>query len=147
MPKKLLHHTLLSLSCIVLGLAQGFAADYGNFYIFGDSLSDAGNKPNTDTLNDDDRYSNGLIWNEYLATMLGMSVPTKSPLHSAEDTAAAGHTNFSYGGAVTGNQLPPAGIPNVTTQINDTTIGFARYDTDFASNDLVAIWAPLAKLV
>ncbi len=139
--KKLLHHTLLSLTCIVLGLSQGFAADYGNFYIFGDSLSDAGNTVNNDALDDDGRFSNGRVWNEYLADMLGMSVPTKSSLHSTGDTAAAGHTNFSYGGAVTGDQLPSFMFPNVTRQINDPTIGFARYGTDFASNDLVAIWA------
>ncbi len=145
--KKLLNHTLLTLSSLVLGFAPGFAGDYSNFYIFGDSLSDAGNTQNGKELNDGGRYSNGPVWNEYLATLLGMSVPTKSTLHTAGETPEAGHTNFSYGGAVTNNQFPSLFIPSVTKQINDETLGFRRYGTNFASNDLVAIWAGANNLI
>ncbi len=130
---------------LAAGLSFASAADYTQFYIFGDSLSDAGNTPNPEPFNEGGRFSNGKVWNEYLAEMLDMPVPTKSDNYKAGDTPATGATNFARGGAMTHNGAATLSVPSVRQQIvckiNDETVGFERYDCKFASTDLVSLWA------
>jgi phospholipase/lecithinase/hemolysin len=71
-------------------------ADYTQVISFGDSLSDTGNlfqttgSPPPPYFNG--RISNGQVWNEVLATNLGLTAPTPSLL---------GGTNYAWGGAQT----------------------------------------------
>jgi len=54
-------------------LADGAGGtDPHNGGVFCDSLSDVGNVHNTQQYNDGGRWSNGKVWNEYLADRLGM---------------------------------------------------------------------------
>ncbi|MFI3244334.1 MAG: SGNH/GDSL hydrolase family protein [Akkermansia sp.] len=136
-------------STLILALAAGLsfaqAADYTQFYIFGDSLSDAGNTANPEPFNAGGRFSNGKVWNEYLAEMLDMPVPTKSDNYKAGDTPAALATNFARGGAMTHLGTATLNVPSVRQQIkskiNDKNLGFSRYGQDFAATDLVSLWA------
>jgi len=135
-----------------MSLLSSVLCAYDNFFVFGDSLSDVGNAPNTRDLNFEGRWSNGNVWAEYLASMLGLAPATKSSDYSAGDTFATNNINFAYGGAMTSFGTTSAtGIPSIDEQIfgkknalghvTDIDKGFARYDLDFGENDLVSIWA------
>lgn len=85
------------------------AESYSRLYVFGDSLSDSGNffaatgQPGPPYVGG--RFSNGPVWAEYFASLLG--VPA---------------TNFAFGGARTdaSNQFnPPAPVPGMRTQVNN----------------------------
>jgi phospholipase/lecithinase/hemolysin len=120
----------LSLSVVfVFGSAPTFALPYTDLYIFGDSLSDTGNVKRivddsigsgpfsgiTKTIagnlagyGSNGRFSNGPVWHEYMAGLLGLSAATNS---------LDGGTNYAYGGAVVDNAGPPsAGILTQNSQ-------------------------------
>lgn len=126
--------------------AAAGAADYSRMYVFGDSLSDVGNVHNTQQYNDGGRWSNGKVWNEYLAERLGMEVPANSKNYIAGETPEAGNTNFAYGGAMTSHGTTEAVIPSVHQQIDgrnfgqQKNVGFDRYGVSFGENDLVLLW-------
>jgi len=108
--------TILALGC--LATATTHSSAYSALYIFGNSLSDSGNNaivpaPNTTPVpisgNDfiptfpraSGFYTNGPVWAQELAAVLGLSA---SP-------SLLGGTNFAFGGARTGplnpGQFPP----------------------------------------
>jgi outer membrane lipase/esterase len=115
------YQKITTLVFVLLTLASGVAQalPYSNLVIFGDSLTDSGNNavvidsrvPPLDPSRTStpiassafipslpyasNRYSNGAVWVEYLATKLGLSAAP----------SVLGGTNFSFGGARTG----PAG--------------------------------------
>ncbi len=97
-------------------------------YVFGDSLSDAGNVfrvtegtyPPTPPYFQG-RYSNGRVWVEQLATKLGLS---------AERT-----NNFAYGGATTANAREN-GIPGVLVQIQN----FVKTNPQGDPKALYVVW-------
>ena len=133
-------------------LASISASAYDHFFVFGDSLSDVGNAPNTRDLNYGGRWSNGSVWCEYLAVKLGLTPAANSANYSAGDTFATNNINFAYGGAMTSfGTTSLTGIPSVNEQIfgkknaldhvTDLTKGFDRYGLNFSENDLVATWA------
>lgn len=128
------------------------AAKAGSLYAFGDSLSDDGNMynnfhippiengspiPVSNTLGGPGsyggRYSNGPVWVEYLAPMLGLGYSSKN--------------NYAYGGAFTGpingqdnlnQQVPnaPANLPGINTEIAQ----FAAAGGSFGASDVVTLW-------
>ncbi len=125
---------------------------YDNLFIFGDSLSDVGNAPNTQDLNLNGRWSNGYVWCEYLAQKLNVNTAGASKNYSDGDKFANGNINFAYGGGMTSwGTTSIAGILSVDEQIygekgplgnvKDATLGFDRYETNFGKDDLVAVWA------
>ena len=126
--------------------ASAYSADFSRMYVFGDSLSDVGNVNNSQEFNDGGRWSNGMVWNEYLAGMLGLETPSKSGNYVPGDTPAAGDTNFAHGGAMTSHGTTEAVIPSISQQINGRNfglrenVGFDRYGVNFGSDDLVLIW-------
>ncbi|MHC5753610.1 SGNH/GDSL hydrolase family protein [Nostoc sp.] len=91
------------------------AKNYDEIYVFGDSFSDTGNvfnatngivPPNPPYFNE--RFSNGPVWVEYLASDLGL---TFNP-----------NTNFAFGGATTGfKNIGLSTIPGLQQQINSFT--------------------------
>lgn len=92
------------------------ALTYTDLVIFGDSLSDTGNlslatggtSPGTAEPYYQGRFSNGLIWTDYLATGLGQ----------AGDAASfqLGGNNYAFAGARTGGVDPVQGIPGLAAQ-------------------------------
>ena len=99
----------LHLFAIVLVLALAghapAATAYSTMYIFGDSLSETGNYAAVGAGHitypapyAPGRFSNGPVWVDYLAGALGLPAPT---------AAAAGGTNYAWGGAMTAGQAGP----------------------------------------
>jgi len=92
---------------------------FSNVYIFGDSLSDTGNTRATVPLGSfgpvaalagygpNGRFSNGILWHEYLSSELGL----------ASTRSTAGGNNFAYGGARIDNSSGPStGVLNQYNQ-------------------------------
>ena len=109
---------------------KAMATNFSQLYVFGDSLSDTGNVftasrgrvPASPYF--DGRFSNGLIWVDYLAQDLGLN---PSP-----------NTNFAFGGATTGtnNTISPL-LPGLQQQIN----GFTQANPTADPNGLYVVWA------
>lgn len=137
----IIRSTLLAFAA-AFGVAS--AADYSEFYLFGDSLSDVGNSQNKEPFNLGGRFSNGPVWNEYLAEMLAMPVPTKSDSYQEGDAPSLHATNFARGGAMLHHGPTTMAVPSVYLQIcgriSDKAISFRRYGISFADTDLVSLW-------
>ncbi len=103
---------------------------FDGLYVFGDSLSDTGNLfADTGDLFPpfpyfQGRFSNGPVWVEYLAPLLGLT-PAQT-------------TNFAYGGATTGsNNTVVRGFPGLQTEISDFLTAQPSADPDA----LYVVWA------
>jgi thermolabile hemolysin len=83
-----------------------------NLYNFGDSFSDTGNArhlTNGQLAHESGRFSDGLIWIDFLAAHLGL---TLAPSDAA--SGAIANLNFATGGATTGSEnLFPAVMPHL----------------------------------
>lgn len=119
---------LLSL-IMVMAVSQQSSAQINELYVFGDSLSDVGNMfratggtypPNPPYFKG--RYSNGLVWVEYLATEMELT-------HKPEN-------NFAFGGATTGNSSMN-GVPGLLAQVNS----FTKANRKINPNALFIVWA------
>lgn len=107
------------------------AADFSQIYSFGDSLVDTGNVFNQTGIPPapyfEGRFSNGPLWNEYLANDLGIA-----------------ETSFGFAGALS-NEIgeirfggsPIVPVPGTLTQINSFVANPALVDPDA----LYVIWA------
>jgi phospholipase/lecithinase/hemolysin len=123
---------LCTLAIAAAALASTGANAYTQMFIFGDSLSDAGNAAATTTVAPDTaffppgsptgipfppgptglpysyRFSNGPVAAEYLATDLGTGSSTPAWPAAIANSA---NTNYAVGGAMTGAQLLPGATP------------------------------------
>jgi phospholipase/lecithinase/hemolysin len=107
------------------------AQNYEAIYVFGDSFSDTGNAfnatnktfpPSSTYFNG--RFSNGLVWVEYLAQDLGSSFNPR--------------TNFAFGGATTGvDNISIPGFPGLQQQI----ASFTADNPSANPNALYIVWA------
>ena len=95
--------------------------------IFGNSISDTGNvyslTNNTfppEPLYDRGRFSDGLLWIDYVSQDLGINL---SNFYDTNSTNISEGINFSIGGATTGTTTlgdsPNFSFPGVSTQVND----------------------------
>lgn len=107
------------------------AQNYDEIYVFGDSFSDTGNFfhatqgaiPPSPTYFDG-RFSNGPVWEEYLAQDLGLIVNPS--------------TNFAFGGATTGfDNIGFPGLPGLKQQISS----FTAENPSANPNALYIVWA------
>ena len=131
--------------CIALALLGSIASsaqatNFNAIYVFGDSLSDAGNAfiatggaaPAPPYVNGE--FSNGPVWVQDLAGKLGVATPTAS---------LAGGTDYAVGGALSGNANPG----DLTSQLaafkaaNPVVNPNGLYTIWIGSNDLDAILA------
>ncbi|MGA2253417.1 MAG: SGNH/GDSL hydrolase family protein [Thermoguttaceae bacterium] len=121
------------LSFVLSTVPATWAGTFTNLYVFGDSLSDAGNvfravgQPAPPYYAG--RFSNGPVWVEYLAADLGL--PTLTP-------SLAGGTDFAWGGAETGTGSSAVGTPNVGAQVT-TYLGTVSNHAD--PSGLYVVWA------
>ncbi|MGB3532610.1 MAG: SGNH/GDSL hydrolase family protein [Microcoleaceae cyanobacterium] len=140
----------ISVISVILPL-KAIAANFTEIYIFGDSLSDTGNVFDF-TLNSippsppyfEGRFSNGLIWIDYLAEDLGLNPATYSDV-VLENTIPTEGINFAFGGATTGGEntvslaFPTApDLPGLPDQISLFT---ANFSTIADADALYIIWA------
>lgn len=139
--------------CLVFALAGQSNANAA-LIVFGDSLSDEGNlyqasstnpalhpDPPVPPYDSQGRISNGPIWVDYFADLMGFSRPTAS---------LRGGTDYAYAGAMTGNgqtdrvsvTLPPftqvQAVDNVGLQVSNY---LATHTSGLAADDLVVLWA------
>lgn len=112
--------------------STAFAGTISSILVFGDSLSDTGNryfftgKPDPPYF--EGRYSNGLLWHEFLATQLAIPVATPS---------VRGGTNLAFAGAESGGIVSPILAPSLLTQVVEYLL--LKHTVD--PSELVAIWA------
>ena len=111
-------------------------APIGNLVVFGDSLSDMGNAKDS-ILNVPDvppywqgRFSNGMVWVEYLSQAYGVTTTYGSGTSVGD--------NRAFGGAQTGPGFSYLLLPNVGSQISNY---LANVQSSFAANDVVSLWA------
>nr|WP_321398221.1 SGNH/GDSL hydrolase family protein [uncultured Desulfobacter sp.] len=131
-----------TLACSSICVSPLFAKGIEEIVVFGDSLSDTGNLYFATTPTDENgdsvqtpksppyyqgRFSNGLVWVEYLAMAMGVEVPTPSLL---------GGTNYAWGGAETGDGISIRKTPNIGTQIGSFLGANSPRD-----NQLFVLWA------
>ena len=133
----------LAISCsLVLFFNAAQAAPFTSLVIFGDSLSDVGNIASSSfgiypgRYYSSNRFSNGAVWVETLATGLGLPANKRSTL--------AGGNNFAYGGAQTSGTGGFEGSvirdldEQVTQYLNQRTVDPTGLYVVFAgSNDLI----------
>lgn len=133
----------LTISCsFVLSLNTAHAAPFSSLVIFGDSLSDVGNIASSSfdiypgKYYYEDRFSNGAVWVESLATGLGLPATKRSTL--------TGGDNFAYGGAQTSGTggLEGIAIRDVDEQVTQylgarTVDPTALYVVFAGSNDFI----------
>ncbi|HVC61235.1 MAG TPA: SGNH/GDSL hydrolase family protein [Acetobacteraceae bacterium] len=113
----------IAMGALLLALSPVAAHAYSTLYVFGDSLSDAGNvflattapgspfPPQPAAPYANGQYSNGPIWVEDLAASLGLGPVLPS---------LAGGTDFAFGGATTGYTAtlsPTVPVPTLTQQV------------------------------
>jgi len=146
----------LTISCsFVLSLNTAHAAPFTSLVIFGDSLSDVGNIASSSfdiypgKYYYEDRFSNGAVWVESLATGLGLPATMRSTL--------TGGDNFAYGGAQTSGTGGIEGIAirdideQVTQYLGARTVDpTALYVVFAGSNDFIGgqtnVAVPAARL-
>lgn len=130
--------TFKRLKAVALGFTLSLAGSYSlaapmysDIYVFGDSLSDTGNVQdvvgtfswlaNAAGYGSNGRFSNGNVWHEYLAPLLGLPAATRS---------RSGGNNYAYGGAVVDNAgAPSAGVLTQTDDYLDS-LGTGSADAD-----------------
>lgn len=130
---------LIAASLMASSVAAG---PFTNLVIFGDSLSDVGNIASSSfdiypgKYYYEDRFSNGAVWVEFLATGLGLPATKRSTL--------PGGDNFAYGGAQTSGTGGIEGIAirdvdeQVTQYLGARTIDpTALYVVFAGSNDFI----------
>jgi len=131
---------------IFLISASFMAKAYDNFFVFGDSLSDVGNVKCPLPLSFEHRWTDGKVWNEYLAEMLNIKVPCKSSNWQKGENIEKANINFAHASCKIKSRFYP--VTSIEEQINGEWISrfreiktsFLRYGTRFNPNDLVAIW-------
>lgn len=150
----------ITLACSSICISPLYAEDITEIVVFGDSLSDTGNLYVATMLDPDEdlfpasppyyygRFSNGLVWVEYLAQLMDKKVPTSSlaevaeemgvevpipPEISGEETSV---TNYAWGGAETGYGLSARDTLNIGVQINSFLAS-----NQPNKNQLFIIWA------
>lgn len=127
------------------------AANFSNFYVFGDSLSDTGNifnltqglPPNAPYF--EGRFSNNKIWVDYLGDNLNLTPTpfTTLGLPPFNTTILNQSINFAIGGANSGlgNAIvPTAPLPGVLQQVGLFTQPFLATNQKVDPNALYAVW-------
>lgn len=139
-PREVRSRLYLVVTVLALALAghAPSATAYSAMYIFGDSLSETGNyeaigagglaypEPYAPG-----RFSNGDVWVDYLAALLGLPAPTPA-------AAPQGGTNYAWGGAMTSGQAGPLPPYDLGVQ----SLGFlAAHDGVADPAALYVVWA------
>ena len=124
-----------ALGWLLLLLAAQQVAAFSDLVVFGDSLSDQGNT-DAATLGvfpgfsyDNGRFSNGPVYTEHLASLLGLDPITRS---------GAGGNNFAFGGAETAG---PGGFSGLFLNGLDEQVDEYTSEQEADPNALHIIWA------
>lgn len=89
---------LAALAALLLATTSGYS--FTALYAFGDSLTDTGRNPPSETGYYQGRYSNGPLWIEYLSAMLGISY------NAANNLAISGSTTSDLASQIAGMPVP-----------------------------------------
>ncbi len=130
---------------------KAIAASFTEMYIFGDSLSDtgnifdftAGNIPPSPPFFEG-RFSNGLIWIDYLAEDLGLNPITYADV-VIDQTLPTEGINFAFGGATTGDEntvsLTFPTVPDLPALQDQISLFTADFSSAADADALYIIWA------
>jgi len=129
--------------------AKAATLNFGEMYIFGDSLSDTGNifsatggafPPNPPYF--EGRTSNGLLWIDYLGAELGLNpTPVLNPSFPADGV------NFAFNGATTGSEnttddnFPGATFPGLQQQVEAFIAPLLTSGRSANPDALYVLWA------
>jgi thermolabile hemolysin len=105
---------LATLAGLFLAVTTGYS--FTVLYAFGDSLTDTGRNPPTETGYYQGRFSNGSLWIEYLSARLGI------PYNAANNLAVSGSTTSDLLSQIAGLPLPtnsPSALFSVWSGAND----------------------------
>ncbi len=128
---------LLAAGCVIFSVmssSKAMAANFSQFFVFGDSLSDTGNtftatggripvatSSSGQPAYSQGRFSNGPIWVDYFGQQIGKQPTPFVPLQLNPSLGSTGGVNFALGGAQTGisSDFPgfQANIPGVLGQV------------------------------
>lgn len=128
---------------------KALAADFSQFFVFGDSLSDTGNLFKvtqalpTGSIPPDPpyfqgRFSNNKVWVDYLGEQIGL---TPTLFANSSTTTPTQGINFAFGSSNSGtdNAFFP-GIPGVLAQVGSFTQPFLANNQKVDPNGLYAVW-------
>ena len=120
--------------------------------IFGDSLSDNGTFADwitrfKDHITTDGRFSNGLVWNEYLFRTQERGtkfLPTRQPVGNFGSNTPNRDTNVNY--AIGGTKYESSGLPGIIPSIAEEVSEFIRGDKaispqPISAHSIVSLWA------
>jgi phospholipase/lecithinase/hemolysin len=124
--------TALPIAVLITLPKAADAASFSKLYAFGDSLSDNGNVfaatgRQFPPFPYQQRFSNGPVWVEYLASKLNLSL-----------------SDFAFGGATTGSQNTIELVPNAPSQfpaLQQEIQGFTANPQNADQNGLYVLWA------
>lgn len=129
------------------------AADFSQFVVFGDSLSDTGNLFNatqglaTGPLPPEPpyfqgRFSNNKIWVDYLGDNLGLAPTPITDLIVQLRTTPPEGVNYAFSASLSGqgNFLNVPGVPGVLEQVSSFTQPFLTNNQKLDPNGLYAVW-------
>ncbi len=148
--KKELVATGFALFCFTLP-QKAIAANFSQFFVFGDSLSDTGNVFNVSGGQIpisppyfQGRFSNDKIWVDYLGKDLGLTptLVTSLPQDFSTIPPTQG-INFAFGGANSGKGnavVPSAPLPGVLEQVGFFTQSLVATNQKADPNALYAVW-------
>ncbi|MBR8835971.1 MAG: PEP-CTERM sorting domain-containing protein [Stigonema ocellatum SAG 48.90 = DSM 106950] len=146
---------ILAAGCLLFSFMlplRASAANFDKFYVFGDSLSDTGNTfsasgglvdptkaiPSNPPFFQG-RFSNDLVWVDYVGEQLGLTPTLVTNISSA--TPPTQGVNYAFGGSNSGldNSFIP-GVPGVLAQVGLFTQGLQANNQKADPNALYAIW-------
>lgn len=137
-----IRHLALAGGILVASAAAHAVPVFDRMVLFGDSLSDTGNTRNVvgaagglvanlAGYGSNGRFSNGPVWHETLAPMIGV------PVNTASRVAGPNNYNYAYGGARVDSATGASA--GVLTQYNAYTSGKGAGGSD--PNSLYVLWA------
>ncbi len=123
--------------------AMAANVSFEQIFIFGNSRSDTGNIFSLSNnffppapLYNEGRFSNDLVWVDYISQDLGLNPST---FYGGSFTNADDGINFAAGGATTGiSSLATPGSPGIATQV-DNFVSFLN-GTEIDENSLITYW-------
>lgn len=122
----------ITLACSSICISPLYAKNFKEMVVFGDSLSDTGNLYTFYSTNYDitfpaapyspGRFSNGLVWVEYLADLMDVERPAPS---------IEGGTNYAWGGAKTGDGNDDNPVDENALYIGEQIDSFLRIESPY----------------
>jgi phospholipase/lecithinase/hemolysin len=141
---------------LLLGSVPAGGVTYSNIYAFGDSLTDVGNAagvtqpgvaPVINGYYNEEEFSDGILWNQYLANYWGLPAQTVGRGNTTTQTPEPGGSDWAYAGAAAGTGTDqPTGVTQPIPQLLTQVSTYLQANTP-ASSALYAVWSGADNLL